>query len=59
MKLQYVIETLEKTIKNKTDYRQELIDNQNTFDSVAIDYMEINLEELNNILDHLRLVKEI
>lgn len=59
MKLQHVINLLEKTIKNKTEYRQQLIDDQNTFNSVAIDYMEINLEELNTILNDLRQVKEI
>lgn len=59
MKLQHVISLLEKTIENKTKYRQQLIDDRNTFNSVAIDYMEINLEELNKILDDLRQVKEI
>lgn len=59
MKLQQVITLLEKTIENKTKYRQQLIDDQNTFNSVAIDYMEINLEELNTILNDLRQVKEI
>lgn len=59
MKLQQVISLLENTIKNKTEYRQQLIDDQNTFNSVSIDYMEINLEELNTILNDLRQVKEI
>lgn len=59
MKLQHVISLLEKTIKNKTEYRNQLVTENEYYPSVAIDYLEINLEELNKILDDLRQVKEI
>jgi hypothetical protein len=59
MKLQHVIELLDKTITAKEYFQEILEDSDDLGHEIVREFLEINLTELNHIKDHLLQVTEI